>query len=363
VTLRPNVPHTYVVLHRLTHLLYFGIQVASAAEEGATRLTETSGRLPAQGMPFRAGRPRLRGAKDASRPPKLTTDHQLVLNEVWYFLNERRRWPTFAELDQRLYRNCDLQIDDMFATIPRGLLHHVVPVDTEESPETCEVALTVAGVHATGRGRRELDVFLEAVVFAAEIQRDYEPSPDDPGRLPVLTSDAFARHVGLTGDDDHLLLLRVGALLRLEPWGWKAASGSAGSWAFDISRRVRRFRDVTSVPHYVQLRSEVVEPSPAEVRPSADLPATDRRGPAPSGHSLTLVEWLTIVLAAVGTYLAGLQVHWQLPRTGSLVLLLTCLAFSAYSWRRGTDRRMWRHVAMWVTAVVSAASFIWSFVT
>jgi hypothetical protein len=270
-----------------------------------------------------------------------------VLNEVWYFLNERGRWPTFLELDQRLYRNCDLQIDEVCADIPPDLLHHSDAEDTGAALEFREVALTVAGVQATGRGRRELDIFRRAVVLAAEIQRDYEPSPDHPGMLPILTSASVARR---TGTDDEPMLRRVGALLRVEPWGGTVASGSAEHWVFAVGRQVRRFRDMTSIPEYLRLRKELVEPDAGAASP-AGLPAAGR----------TLVEWLTIVLAAVGTYLAGLQVQWHLTRTGSLVVLLTCSAFSAYSWRRGTDRRIWRHAVLWAAAALSAVFFIWSF--
>ncbi|MDI6098986.1 hypothetical protein QLQ12_10275 [Actinoplanes sp. NEAU-A12] len=281
--------------------------------------------------------------------------HRLLIDEVWYFALEKNRWPTYAELDRRLDHNCDLALDQVKDTLPRGLLHRVGRGEHTDRDEPAVMALTVAGVCATGRGRRELQLFLDAVRYAAKVQREYEPPAGDPQRLPVLTSQALATHLGREGGPGDGLLARVGLLLCSEPWCSRRASPSAGGWAFDIDRGVRRFRDVTTLKDYCRLRRR-----PARVGTASHAPGDGQAVvPAPAGGS----EAIMAVLTGVGAYLAGLQVHWQLPRTGSLVVLLTITA-SALTAALRQRRWPWRPaptVLLLALAALAAVCFALTF--
>jgi hypothetical protein len=76
------------------------------------------------------------------------------------------RWPTFKELDQVLYRDHDLDAADLLPELPSGLLHGVDTGSVMHIAETTTIGLTAAGVAATGRGQRELDLFLAVVRHA-----------------------------------------------------------------------------------------------------------------------------------------------------------------------------------------------------
>lgn len=181
----------------------------------------------------------------AARGETLSRAQQLLVDEVWALLCEAGRWPRFAELDRRLYRNCDLQADEVLRSLPPGIV-----AGDGALPDDAEVALTVHGVARCGRGRRELGLFLEALALAVAAERDFEPSADGSGR-PSITAAQVAR----AGGHDHALLLRLGLIMRVEGCGWSPVPGADPRWTFEVDRSVRRFQGVESLDDYRAARA------------------------------------------------------------------------------------------------------------
>jgi hypothetical protein len=269
--------------------------------------------------------------------PELTDHDRVVLDEIWDFLLANGRWPNLVELDRRLYQNHDLQGDDVLPQVPIGLLHSMTVPTAERIADPTEIGLTVAGIHATGRGRRELNLFLAVVRHAADVEREYEPPPGQPDGPPSLTSSAVAHYLKLSEATRGDLLSRVGAILRVEPWGWSISGVPGPDWTFQIDRNVRQFRGIPNLDAYLKLSTKRIEAASAgvdtRIRTSAPSPANPGRSTPGRGSPVSLIEVLTGVLTPVGVALAALQLGWGLVRAGSLVLIAITAALAVYRWR------------------------------
>lgn len=304
-----------------------------------------------------------------SMPEPVDDAQRVVVNEIWDFLLTNGRWPTFTELDHRLYQNHDLQGDDVLPRLPAGLLHGVQPGAPGRTAESTTIGLTVAGVHATGRGRQELMTFLAVVRYAAELERNYEPSPDQPGGGPLMTSAQVAETLKLPEGTREGLLTRIGPLLRVERWGWSGASGADGpTWDFRVDREVRRFRAVEDLDTYWQLRPKHWESQPPawgigaraeEVVPATSPPAN----PAVAGQDAreSVHEALQSVLAAVALAVAGFQLGWGALRTISLIGVTTAAVLAWHRWRTHRRRTHPWLIVLAIVCAISLALFIATF--
>ncbi|TCB94453.1 hypothetical protein E0H26_21285 [Micromonospora zingiberis] len=268
--------------------------------------------------------------------PKLAEDQQKLVEEIWYFLVDMDRWPTFAELDRRMYRDHGIaETDAILVRLPAGLVSGYSARSPASLDDATEIFLTVAGICATGSGRRELNLFLAVVRHAAVLEREFLPPEGCPNARPQLTSPAVAQHLNLDAPSGESLLTRIGAILRAEDWGWASASASGGIWTFEVDRRVRQLAGVQGVDDYCRRRvssSSGLESSTgtqAWNQRSSDL-ATRPRG------FVSGLEVLTVVLTATGVGIAGLQVNWQ---PVGVISLIAAIMFAVLSWHRWRSRR------------------------
>ncbi|MEU8608083.1 Ltp family lipoprotein [Actinoplanes sp. NPDC048791] len=204
-------------------------------------------------------------------PEPVDATQRIVLDAIWALLLRAGRWPTFHELDQHLYRLHDLDAARLLPEMPPGLLHGVNSGSSISIAGTTTIGLTAAGAAATGRARRELDLFLAVVRHAAAVQRDYDPPADQPDRQAVLAAADVAMLLGLSLPEDAALLRRLGAILYTERWGWTTFGGrGTEAWTAAVDREVRRFRNVRDLSTYWELR-------PKHWLPNAPVPPAARR--------------------------------------------------------------------------------------
>ncbi|MDG4814426.1 hypothetical protein O7628_02735 [Micromonospora sp. WMMD956] len=293
----------------------------------------------------------------------MTSEQSVLLDEVWRFLTTKDRWPTFAELDRRLYREHGLQADAILPALPSGLVRGARANGSAPFVDSSEVALTTAGVHATGRAHREITLFLAVVRYAADLEREYEPPLDRPEDRPRLTSAAVARQFNLDEAGCGGLLLRVGAILAAERWGWSGSSVSGSTWAFEVDRGVRRFTAVPDLQTYFQRQGEGERESRRGVGPLRQPPPAAGREAAapvdPTGSSGLLLNVLAVALTAAGVAVAGLQVHWEPMRS---LLLIVAITAPVLVWHRWRIRRRISDALLISFLCVGAAALVVSFV-
>ncbi len=201
--------------------------------------------------------------------PEVPEQAAQILQSAWDLFFAVGDWPTVGEVARHVDRLHGIDLETAVREIPPWLLYGVRP---ERLPaDNQPFGLTVAGATSVRGADDEVQAFVRAVRYAAEVDRTWQPPAADPDALPTLTPDLLASAVPLPAAGRSEVLRRVGALLLVEHWGWSSASGSP-NWSFTFDRRVRRFRDVTDVTDYLS-RAYPDQQTSARQRP--DLPAAD----------------------------------------------------------------------------------------
>jgi uncharacterized protein (TIGR02391 family) len=157
-------------------------------------------------------------------------------------------WPSFEDLDRFLDSRGEPDAEEVLLNMPAGLLYGVGP-QSRPIRNDQSVGLTVAGLAACESADEDLSIFLQLLGLAATLEAERQPGEPEP----TLTADDAARslrHPAPAGPSD--LLARAGHVLAVEQWGWTQHSlqSDAPSWSFTVDRRVRPFRDVTSIESY-----------------------------------------------------------------------------------------------------------------
>ena len=192
-------------------------------------------------------------------PEPVDDAQKLALQAIWDLLVRDGRWPTFHELDQRLYREHELDAARLLPQLPPGLLYGVGHGSNIFIAASTTIGLTIAGVAATGRAQREVDLFLAVVRHAVVLERDYDPPADQPDLRPILTAAEVAVLLGLTTPQDVPLLNRLGAILYTERWGCTGFGGIGSDvWQASIGREVRQFRLVDGLDGYWETPSKTL---------------------------------------------------------------------------------------------------------
>lgn len=128
-------------------------------------------------------------------------------------------------------------------------------------------------------------MFLRAVRRAADLEQEQLPG----GPPPQLTSATIADAVSLPAAGRADLVRRLGAILRVQPWGWLAAGHGDEGWYLTSDRRVRRLRGVATIADYwaAKTREEPATPTRPR-RPSGPIKLAhdnhtgERHGETPS---------------------------------------------------------------------------------
>lgn len=188
-----------------------------------------------------------------------------VLQAVYDLLVANDRWPTFGELDHHLDQRNEPAAEDLVISMPAGLVYGVGagsrPIRDEQ-----QIALSAAGLAAVPTATDDLSAFLQVVAEAARL----EAARQSPSAEIRLTTTEVRRLLGLRPSQRRStsLLRRLRSMLNVEHCGWTQFSGDE-NWSFTFDRRVRRFRNVSSVSDYWS------RAHPDPVLPSAIAPASD----------------------------------------------------------------------------------------
>src|SRR5258708_9713231 len=95
----------------------------------------------------------------------LTGDQRLYLQQIFNWLRQNNRWPTFGELDQwfTMY-HADLDIEEIWKSLPQGLTNYM---DLNQ-PER-RATLTVPAIYVLKDNGNVLRPFLEVIKICADI--------------------------------------------------------------------------------------------------------------------------------------------------------------------------------------------------
>jgi hypothetical protein len=186
-----------------------------------------------------------------------------VVETIYRLFLARGSWPSFTELDRYLDMRGEPDAESVLVGLPTGIAYGVgMPPFRDDQ----EIALTVAGLAACPSAVEDLEIFLRVVRHAAELEQ--EQLPGEP--KPEVTSASIVDRIELPAAGRADLVRRVGAVLRVEQWGWASAAQNDEGWSFTIDRRVRRLRGVASIADYWARTREEVAAAAAPAAPLED---------------------------------------------------------------------------------------------
>lgn len=186
-------------------------------------------------------------------PKPVTAEQQLMLQLIWDFFSAAGRWPTFGEIDRRAYQSDELNIVSVAESMPAGLL---APQQIRYLNPEQELAITVAAASCCRGSEEVLELFLQAVRLAAQVEAEAPVGNAEP-TLTVETFVEFREESGLPAIEGEQTLHCLGLLLGVEHWGYRTYSkgeeGGPASWSFSLLRDVRPMRDATDLTRYWML--------------------------------------------------------------------------------------------------------------
>ncbi|SCZ16680.1 TIGR02391 family protein [Streptomyces sp. 136MFCol5.1] len=197
----------------------------------------------------------------------------ILLAAIWAYFSERHRWPTFDDIDRKLFAQ-GLDFEEVVQQLCPALLLGLSP-DISQLPQGMhDLSLSVAGAaNCTGTGPA-LAVFLNMVRTAAGMEPAWLPA--DRGDSPWMQPGDLAP---IPGIDPALLSEEVtfaaAALGQRETcFGGGSINREGLDWSLSFDRTIRPFADVHRVDDYWRIREQVQGPQRAEAdrRPFAKRP-------------------------------------------------------------------------------------------
>ncbi|MGI5139316.1 MULTISPECIES: TIGR02391 family protein [unclassified Streptomyces] len=212
-----------------------------------------------------------------------------LLDAIWAYFSEHHRWPTFDDIDRRLYSQ-GLVFEEVVQQLCPALLLGLGPhLDLTRLQSVQELSLTVAGAANTTGAGPALRVFLAMVRTAAGMEPAWRPA--DRGEQPWMRPGDVAH---LPGIDAALLTEEVtfaaAALGLNEPCFHGGGLDLNGlDWRLSFGRGIRPFAGVDRLDDYWRIREQVVGPARTEAEnrpfsnpPRVDVEATLRRAQVPT---------------------------------------------------------------------------------
>ncbi|WP_329167276.1 TIGR02391 family protein (plasmid) [Streptomyces sp. NBC_01717] len=194
--------------------------------------------------------------------PRPTGDEgHVLLDAVWAYLSEHHRWPTFDEVDRKLYAQ-GLQFEEVVQQLCPALLLGLAP-DLSPLPQgSQELSLTVAGAANCINSSMALGLFLSMVRTAARMEPTWRPA--DPGVQPRLTRGSQTLLQG--HDPKYLPGMKAeyfaAALAVREPC-FRGGSINAEllDWSLSFDRTIRPYAAVRQMDEYWGVREKELGPT------------------------------------------------------------------------------------------------------
>ncbi|MEU2928869.1 TIGR02391 family protein [Streptomyces sp. NPDC007251] len=202
-------------------------------------------------------------------PRPAGAEGQALLDEIWAHFNNHQSWPTFDDIDRKLYSaglDYEGAVEQLCPALLRGISSDILRMPRGSD----QLSLTIAGAANCNDADSVLEEFLRMVRAAASIEPHFRSK--EPGEQPRL----FPQDLGVPLEDKSRLKLKVDGVLRL--LAFKAAAlglhepcfrgGTLNvsdlTWSLTFDRGIRPFADVQRLDEYWRVRERVVGPDRIE---------------------------------------------------------------------------------------------------
>jgi uncharacterized protein (TIGR02391 family) len=203
-------------------------------------------------------------------PRPAGAEGQALLDEIWAYFNNHQSWPTFENIDRKLY-SAGLDYEEAVEQLCPALLRGISSDILRMPQGSDQLSLTVAGAANCNDAYSVLEEFLGMVRAAASIEPHFRSK--EPGEQPRL----FPQDLGLTVEETKTRLkIKAHEVLRLPAFRAAALGlhepcfrgGTVNvadlTWSLTFDRRIRPFADVQRLDDYWRVRERVVGPERTE---------------------------------------------------------------------------------------------------
>lgn len=187
-----------------------------------------------------------------------------LLQWIWEFFKANGRWPTTRELDISINRALKVDLVDLSAELPPGLLWpDLSRFRPGWQPDQQEVRLTLRGLSYVPGTEDDLKSIVGVIGEVARQAAEYEPKSADD--YLTVTSNELATSLGLATDSTALRAvfdLIVGGL----PGFWHGGGTNPDGWSFTVNERgARRYLGVSTIAELLERIEQITQVQNAEM--------------------------------------------------------------------------------------------------
>jgi uncharacterized protein (TIGR02391 family) len=208
----------------------------------------------------------------AELPRPVGVEGQRVLDMIWKHFVVHLAWPTYADIDRRMWAQ-GMEWEKTITQLCPALLRGISTQRSMTIQDSQELQLTLAGVANCVATNAVINVFLTMVRTAATIEPHFRPNENQS--QPVLLEADLLSAPGIN-TETRKLLYSAAVLARQEP-GFRGVSTRLDHlfWSLTFDRAIRPFAEVTDLADYWVRRERVLGPERThyERRPFYALPA------------------------------------------------------------------------------------------
>ncbi|WP_406515641.1 TIGR02391 family protein [Streptomyces sp. NBC_00873] len=189
---------------------------------------------------------------------------RVLLDAIWAYFSEYHQWPTFDDIDRKLYAQ-GLRFEEVVQQLCPALLQGVDP-DLAQLPQgSQELFLTIAGAANCTDTGAAIGTFLEMVRKAAGLELAWLPA--DRNELPWMQpGDLGATQSGLKAEAVLREVMFAAAALGVRETCFRGGGINRETldWTLNFDRGIRPFAGVNELGDYWRIREQVLGPERTE---------------------------------------------------------------------------------------------------
>jgi hypothetical protein len=258
-------------------------------------------------------------------PVDLSEAQRLVVQAAYDVFRESGRWAVVDAIDHLADERWEIDAYEVLRSLPPS----VALLDRYHLRGDQPVKLRVRAIANCDGSQNDLDLFVRATRWLAEKERGFRPTTPHAAEQLRVTSEQFRADLASEGIHlDALAISKVYPLADVERLTWGGTyniEGDPARWEITLSRDIRPFRRVETLPDFLEIRDRIDAPESAigetELAAPPDPPASDAERAVDTRSYVFIAmpfetEWAASVhqridLACAHVQRAGIPLRWE----------------------------------------------------
>jgi uncharacterized protein (TIGR02391 family) len=212
----------------------------------------------------------------------LSPDQRKTLQVIYDLRNQHQlQWPSLDYVERKLHRDYQIDLRQLLHTIPERYILHSV-----HSTGDAVLRLNVAGIACCDGSDGDIRLFLRALRWCYGHERAFLPTSTTTVEEVRVSSSEFATAWAAAGEEvSTVIMIKVFSFLTIENIVYGSQTpGKPEEWTMAITREVRKFGNVASLPEYLAIKEQPRE-VPSQIISSGPR-LTRRRYTDPGGYPI-----------------------------------------------------------------------------